>query len=191
MFVRLHLFALDFIICFAPCRGRGSAPPVLPTKPLPAGGAEPRPYNLPRKKVTFTKISIAPSIDGNCSKATSYKLDAPVSGGAYQDARKVTLVWNARPKHWDPPEFRGRMHPASPSTLFSPIFSLAREKIGPPEATGSRKSATTSQSRLRRASIPTPFVPSGHFPLIGGIGPWEGSLTYEKERLPWEAAPCF
>ena len=34
----------------------------------------------------------------------------------------------------------------------------------------------TSQSRLRRASIPTPFVPSGHFPLIGGIGPWEGSL---------------
>ena len=38
------------------------------------------------------------------------------------------------------------------------------------------KSATTSQSRLRRASIPTPFVPSGHFPLIGGIGPWEGSL---------------
>ena len=25
-------------------------------------------------------------------------------------------------------------------------------------------------------SVPTPFVPSGHFPLIGGIGPWEGSL---------------
>ena len=24
-------------------------------------------------------------------------------------------------------------------------------------------------------SIPTPFVPSGHFPLIGGIGPWKGS----------------
>ena len=38
------------------------------------------------------------------------------------------------------------------------------------------RSATTSQSRLRRASIPTPFVPSGHFPLIGGIGPWKGSL---------------
>ena len=57
-------------------------------------GAEPRPYNLPRKKVTFTKISVAPSIDGNCSKATSYKLDAPVSGGAYQDAREVTIEWN-------------------------------------------------------------------------------------------------
>ena len=25
-------------------------------------------------------------------------------------------------------------------------------------------------------SIPTPFVPLGHFPLIGGIGPWKGSL---------------
>ena len=35
---------------------------------------------------------------------------------------------------------------------------------------------TTSQSRLCRASIPTPFVPSGHFPLIGGIGPWKGRL---------------
>ena len=104
-----------------------------------------------------------------------------------------------------PPKFRGRMHPASPSALFSPIFFRAREKIGPPEARQKRprrneslqarllilcarfflskpqtefavwvfscKSAATSQSRLRRASIPTPFVPSGHFPLIGGIGP--------------------
>ena len=59
-----------------------------------ADGAEPRPYKLPRKKVTFIKISVVPSIDGNCSKATGYKLDTPVSGGAYQDARKVTLVWN-------------------------------------------------------------------------------------------------
>ena len=42
--------------------GRGSAPPVLPTKPLPAGGAAPRPYNLPRKKVTSIWISNAPSI---------------------------------------------------------------------------------------------------------------------------------
>ena len=133
-----------------------------------------------------------------------------VSGGAYQDIRKVTTEWNARLKHCGPLKIRGSMHPASPSTLFSPIFSLAREKMGPPEARQKRprrneslqarllilcarfflskpqtefavwvflcKSATTSQSRLRRASIPTPFVPSGHFPLIGGIGPWEGSL---------------
>ena len=124
--------------------------------------------------------------------------------------RRVSLVWNARLKHWALPKFRGRLHPSSPRTLFSPIFSLAREKIGPPEARQKRprrneslqarllilcarfflskpqtefaawvfscKSAATSQSRLRRDSIPTPFAPSGHFPLIGGIGPWKGSL---------------
>ena len=28
------------------------------------------------------------------SKATSCKLDTPVSGGAYQDIRKVTIEWN-------------------------------------------------------------------------------------------------
>ena len=96
-----------------------------------------------------------------------------------------------RLKHWDLPEFRGRKHQTRPSTLFSPIFSLAREKMGPPEARQKRprrneslqarllilcarfflskpqtefavwvflcKSATTSQSRLRRAS--SPFLP--------------------------------
>ena len=36
----------------------------------------------------------APSMDGRYSTATSYKSDTPVSGGAYQDARKVSLVWN-------------------------------------------------------------------------------------------------
>ena len=103
-------------------------------KSPPAGGAEPRPYNLPRKKVTFIKSLIAPSIDGRYSKATSYKSDTPISGGAYQDTRKVITEWNARLKHKGSPEFRCRMHPVSPSTLFSPIFSLAREKMGPPEA---------------------------------------------------------
>ena len=33
-----------------------------------------------------------------------------VSGGAYQDARKVSIEWNARPKHWGLPEFRCRKH---------------------------------------------------------------------------------
>ena len=97
-------------------------------------GAEPRPYKLPRKKVISIRISTAPSIDGSHSTATSCKLDTPVSGGAYQDARKVSLVWNAKLKHCFPPEFRGRMHQTRPSVLFSPIFSRAREKIGPPEA---------------------------------------------------------
>ena len=91
---------------------------------------------------------------------------------------------------------------------FLPIFSLAREKIGPPEARQKRprrneppqatslflcarfflskpqtefavwvflcKFAATSQSRLRRASIPTPFVPSGHFPPERGNRPLRG-----------------
>ena len=52
------------------------------------------PLQGPRKKGTSIKISTAPSIDGNCSKATSYKSDTPVSGGAYQNAREVTIVWN-------------------------------------------------------------------------------------------------
>ena len=60
----------------------------------PTGGAEPRPYDLPRKKVTSIWISIASSIDGNRSKVTSIKIDTPVSGGAYQDAREVTFEWN-------------------------------------------------------------------------------------------------
>ena len=57
-----------------------------------------------------------------------------VSGGAYRDAREVSIVWNTRRKHRFLPEFRCRMHQTRPSTLFSPIFSLATEKIGPPEA---------------------------------------------------------
>ena len=57
-----------------------------------------------------------------------------VSGGAYQDARAVSIVWNTRRKHRFLPKFRCRMHQTRPSTLFSPVFSLARERIGPPEA---------------------------------------------------------
>ena len=72
-----------------------------------------------------------------------------VSGGAYQDIRKVTTEWNARLKHCGPPKIRGSMHPASPSTLFSPIFFLAREKIGPPEARQKRPRRNESlQARL-------------------------------------------
>ena len=111
------------------------------------------PLQGPRKKVTSIWISNAPSIDGRCSTETSCKFGTPVSGGAYQNARKVTTEWNARPKRWCSPEFRGRKHPASPSTLFSPIFSLAREKMGPSETTSSRRFATTSQSATLTAPL--------------------------------------
>ena len=56
-------------------------------KPFCRGGAEPCPYNLPRKKVISIKISTAPSIDGNCSEATSCK-----SGVPYQAARSTIPV---------------------------------------------------------------------------------------------------
>ena len=49
--------------------------------------------NSPRKGAD-QKIRPAPSIDCKYSKATSYKFDTPVSGGAYQDAREVTSEWN-------------------------------------------------------------------------------------------------
>ena len=95
------------------------------------------------------QIGSAPSIYGSRSKVTSYKLDTPVSGGAYQDIRKVTTEWNARPKHCSPPKIRCSMHPASPSTLFSPIFSLAREKMGPSETRQKRPRRNESlQARL-------------------------------------------
>ena len=120
----------------------GTFPPDRGNRPL-----EGEPF--PRKKVTSIWISKAPSIDGRYSTETSYKSDTPVSGGAYQDIRKVTTEWNARLKHWFLPKFRGSTHPASPSTLFSPIFSLAREKIGPPEARQKRPRRNESlQARL-------------------------------------------
>ena len=190
-------------------------------KPSPGGSRlVPANQELPRKKEKPVIVSAACSIVGSYSEATSIKFDPHVSGGAYQNVRKVTTEWNARSKHWCSPEFRGRKHQTRPGTLFSPIFSLAREKMGPPEARQKRprrneslqarllilcarfflskpqtkfavwvflcKSATTPQSRLRRASIPTPFVPSGHFPLIGGIGPWEGSLF--QRQIIWKRA---
>ena len=122
-----------------------------------------------RKTVKFIKISAAPSIDGNRSTATSCKFGTPVSGGAYQDAREVTSEWNDIQKLGACLKSDAGSTKRNPAPLFSPIFSGKTEKIGPSETTGSRKSAKTSQAL--RASIHTPFVPSGHFPLIGGIGP--------------------
>ena len=81
-----------------------------------------------RKKVQIIRISTASSIDGNCSKATSYKLDTPVSGGAQSDARRVSIVWNARLKHWCLPEFRCSMHQTVTKRPFSPPSFPARRK---------------------------------------------------------------
>ena len=92
----------------------------------------------------------APSMDGRDSTATSYKSDAPVSGGAYQDARKVSLVWN------DAQNIGSYLNSDAGSTqhvpkhsFLPPIFSLAREKMGPPEARQKRPRRNESlQARL-------------------------------------------
>ena len=127
---------------------------------------------MSRKTVKFIKISAAPSIDGNRSTATDIKSDAPVSGGAYQDIRKVTTEWNARLKHCGPPKIRGSMHPASPSTLFSPIFSLARKD----RAAGGIRQLQICDSNPSGASRqhPYPFCPFGTFPPDRGNRPLGG-----------------
>ena len=86
------------------------------------------------QKGAARQIQAAPTIYRKNSKAAAIKFDSYVSGGAYQDAREVSIVWNTRRKHRFLPKFRCRMHQTRPSTLFSPVFSLAREKIGLPEA---------------------------------------------------------
>ena len=124
------------------CRkhGRSRAPPLQSANQI---------KQISPQKGADRQIWSAPSIDSRYSTATSIKSDTSVSGGAYQDAREMSLVWNARPKHCGPPKIKGSMHPASPSTLFSPIFSLAREKIGPPEARQKRPRRNESlQARL-------------------------------------------
>ena len=81
----------------------------------------------PRKKVQIIQIFTVPSIDGNRSKATSIKFDTPVSGGAYQNIRKVTIVWN------DACNIGSCLSSDAESTkrnpaLFSPLSFLLREK---------------------------------------------------------------
>ena len=60
--------------------------------------------------------------------------------------------------------------------LFSPPSFLLREKRWGRRRQPAVADLTQPLSQPPADSIPTPFVPSGHFPLIGGIGPWEGSL---------------
>ena len=136
----------------APCRGGALLRPFSRRNQHQRAEQSPAPTTCPRKKVTSIKILIAPSIDGSCSKATSCKPDTSVSGGAYQDARKVSLVWN------DIQNIDACLNSEAERTkrvqapLFSPFFSGKTEKKGPPEATGSCKFATTSQAL--RASSP-------------------------------------
>ena len=65
---------------------------------------------LPRKKMQTSKSGLHLPLMADILWQLAANLIPTVSGGAYQDIRKVTTEWNAGPKHWCLPEFRGRKH---------------------------------------------------------------------------------
>ena len=143
----------------SPPRGGGSAKPrrrgrrkFAATSQSPSVTAPLEGEPFPRKKVTSIWISNAPSIDGRCSTETSCKFGTPVSGGAYQNARKVTIEWNARPKHRDLPEFRGRTHQTRPSAPFLPYLFPRKGKDR--AAGGASETTTTERILASKASYP-------------------------------------
>ena len=88
-------------------------------------------------------------------------------------------IFSGKTEKMGPPEARQKRPRRNESLQARLLILCARFFLSKPQTefavwVFSCKSAATSQAL--RASIPTPFVPSGHFPLIGGIGPWEGSL---------------
>ena len=153
----------------APCRGGALLRPFSRRNQHQRAEQSPAPTTCPRKKVTSIKILIAPSIDGSCSKATSCKPDTSVSGRAYQDARKVSLVWN------DIQNIDACLNSEAERTkrvqaLFSPPSFLLREKRW-----GRRRHRAVANllQPLRRvvyASIGTP-APLGGEPFITGRSP--------------------
>ena len=106
-----------------------------------------------------------------------------------------------RPKHWGSPKIRCRKHQTHPSTLFFPIFSLAREKIGPPEARQKRPRRNESlQARLlilcARFFLSKPQTEFAVWVFsmqicnnLSGAArqlPWEGSLF--QRQIIWKRA---
>ena len=134
---------------------------------------------LPRKKVRPIKILIAPSIDGNRSKATSCKFGPYVSGGTYQDARKVTTEWNAKLKYRDSPEFRRRLHQTHPSAPFLPY--LFRQD-GKDRAVGdNQQSQICDNLSVSAAPRQLPFQGSQGVRTAGGSQNW--GTTFQSASL--------
>ena len=67
-------------------------------------------------------------------KGSCYRIRCTVTGGAYLSARRVSSCVRNNYRIGTYLNRTRRTHQTRPSTLFFPIFSLAREKIGPPEA---------------------------------------------------------
>ena len=83
---------------------------------------------------TPLQVSKAPSIDRNNSKALANKFDTILTCGAYHSARIVAKCECISYQISFLLELHRGTSPAPSSALFSPVFSLAREKTGPPEA---------------------------------------------------------
>ena len=132
----------------SPSRGGGSAKPRRMRRESSVCAAAPPLQGAKQIKITSPQkgadhqIWSAPSIDDNRSKATSCKFGPYVSGGAYQDARKVTTEWNAKLKYRDSPEFRRRLHQTHPSAPFLPY--LFRQD-GKDRAAGGASETTTAE----------------------------------------------
>ena len=108
-------------------------------------------------------------------------------GEAVTDEVEALASTRRSPPHQSPPA-TASPHRGSHWSAFPKASPPRGGGSAKPRRRGRRKFAATSQAL--RASIPTPFVPSGHFPLIGGIGPWKGSLFLQLfPLLPAENRP--
>ena len=144
-------------------RGRSRAPPLQ--------GAKQIKITSPQKGADHQIWSV-PSIDGNRSKATSCKFGPYVSGGAYQDACKVTIEWNAKPKHWGLPKIRCRKHQTVTQRPFSlPSFPARRKRRGRRRRVRNDHDGTSRRKRRLFSSVLVSSFPNRKLNLRFGSFP--------------------
>ena len=83
---------------------------------------------------------------------------------------------------------RGGCHPPAGRTLCAPtlrVLFLGRVELqGEVRDMGPGRRCHAAAA-ARRAAVPTPFVPAGHFPLTGGIGPAVRNTNTRAFSTPW------
>ena len=143
-----------------------------------------------RKTVKFIKISAAPSIDGNRSTATSCKFGTPVSGGAYQDARKVALVWNDAQNIGSCLNSEAGRTKPRPSAPFLPLLFRQDGKEG--AAGGASETTTTERILASKASYPLcSFLSKPQAKLaVWVLLQICNNLSGAARQLPWEEPFC-
>ena len=104
------------------------------------------------KRAATTKIDLFAYLWQLPCALCSLILMTLVSGGAYQDARKVTIVWNARRKHRFQPEIRCRKHQTVTKRPFLPYLFPRKGKDR--AAGGASETTTTERILAGKASYP-------------------------------------